>query len=278
MLLLAIDVGNTNTVLGFWDGEKLQATARVTTVRERTADEHVLLLRDLFAAKGVAREAVGDVIVSSVVPSQDFPIRSASRDAFGVDPLFVAPGVRTGMRILYDHPAEVGADRIVNAVAAFERYGGPCVVVDFGTATTFDVISAAGEYLGGVICPGTQIGADALFSRAARLARVDLHRPERAIGKTTAQSVQSGLYFGTIALAEGLIARIRAELGAPELRVVSTGGLAPLFAASSTDLSTVDPDLTLDGLRIIWERNRELRAPSRGTDFGGLPRPSARLT
>jgi len=255
-LLLAVDVGNTNTVLGFFRGETLQATARITTVRERTSDEHVLLLRELFLAKGIAREEVGDVIVSSVVPSQDFPLRAASRDAFGVEPLFVAPGIKTGMRILYDHPSEVGADRIVNAVAAFEKYGGPCVVVDFGTATTFDVISAAGEYLGGAICPGPQISADALFSRAARLARVDLHRPERAIGKTTAQSIHAGLYFGTIAQAEGLIARIRAELGADSLKVVTTGGLAPLFAASSSDLATIDADLTLDGLRILWERNR----------------------
>jgi type III pantothenate kinase len=255
-LLLAVDIGNTNTVLGFFRGEKLEATARITTIRERTSDEHVLLLRELFDAKGVAREDVKDVIVSSVVPSQDFPLRAAARDAFGVEPLFVAPGVKTGMRILYDHPAEVGADRIVNAVAAFEKHGGPCVVVDFGTATTFDVISAAGEYLGGAICPGPQIAADALFSRAARLARVDLHRPERAIGKTTAQSVQSGLYFGTIAMAEGLIARIRTELATPSLKVIATGGLAPLFAVSSPDLATIDPDLTLEGLRILWERNR----------------------
>jgi type III pantothenate kinase len=258
-LLLAVDVGNTNTVLGFFDGERLAATARLTTVRERTADEHVLLLREVLAAKDVERAAVTGVIVSSVVPSQDFAVRSAARDAFGVDPLFIAPGVKTGMRILYDHPAEVGADRIVNAVAAFERYGGPCVVVDFGTATTFDVISKAGEYLGGAICPGPGISADALFSRAARLARVDIHRPERVIGKTTAQSVQSGLYFGTIGMAEGLLARIRAELGPPDPKVVSTGGLAPLFAAASPDLVTVDPDLTLDGLRILWDRNRDLR-------------------
>jgi type III pantothenate kinase len=258
-VLIAVDVGNTNTVLGFFEGERLAATARVTTVRERTADEHVLLLRDLLAAKGVARESVRDLIVSSVVPSQDFPLRSASRDAFGIDPLFIAPGVKTGMRILYDHPAEVGADRIVNAVAAFEKYGGPCLVVDFGTATTFDVISKGGEYLGGAICPGPGISADALFSRAARLSRVDLHRPERVIGKTTAQSVQSGLYFGTVSMAEGLIARIRAELGPPAPKVVSTGGLAPLFAAASPDLVVVDSDLTLDGLRILWERNRDGR-------------------
>ena len=178
-------------------------------------------------------------------------------DYFHSNPLVVGPGVKTGMPILYDNPKEVGADRIVNAVAAFERYGGPCCVIDFGTATTFDVISSAGEYLGGAICPGTQIGADALFSRAARLARVDLHRPERAIGKTTAQSVQSGLYFGTIAMAEGLIARIAGELGTPGLKVIATGGLAPLFAASSPALATIDPDLTLEGLRILWDRNRE---------------------
>lgn len=260
-LLIAIDVGNTNTVLGFFDGESLVATARVSTVRERTSDEHVLLLRELVAARKLRLEEVADVIVSSVVPSQDFPIRAACRDAFGVDPLFVAPGVKTGMKILYDNPAEVGADRIVNALAAFHDHGGPCVIVDFGTATTFDVVSERGEYLGGVICPGPRISADALFSRAARLYRVDFQRPERVVGKTTTQSLQSGLFWGVVALTEGLLARIRAELGAPGVKVVATGGLAPLFAAASPDLANVDPDLTLKGLRLLYDRNRADRAP-----------------
>lgn len=261
-LLVALDVGNTNTVVGFFDGTALAATARLTTVRERTSDEHVLLLRELFASRGRTLAEVGDVIVSSVVPSQDFPLRQACRDAFGVDPLFVAPGVKTGMRILYDQPAEVGADRIVNAVAAFEEHGGPIVIVDFGTATTFDVVSADGSYLGGAICPGPRISADALFSRAARLARVDFQRPERVIGKTTRESLQSGLYWGVVAATEGLLARIRAEFGA-DMKVVATGGLAPLFAASCPDLGAVDSDLTLKGLRILHERNRDTR-PARG--------------
>ena len=261
MLLVAIDAGNTNTVLGFFEGATLAGTARVSTVRERTVDEHVLLFRQLFEARKLSLEAVADVIVSSVVPSQDFPLRAACRAAFGVEPVFVAPGVRTGMRILYDVPAEVGADRIVNSVAAFEEYGGPCIVVDFGTATTFDVVSAGGDYLGGVICPGPQISADALFSRAARLSRVDFLKPERVIGKATRESMQSGLYWGTVAQAEGLIARIKAELGAPEVQVVATGGLAPLFASSCPGLAHVDPDLTLKGLRLIHERNRPDRPP-----------------
>lgn len=257
-LLVALDVGNTNTVLGFFEEDVLVATARVTTLRERTGDELMLLLRELFAAKRRSLDEVEDVIVSSVVPSQDFPIRAACRDAFGVDPVFVAPGMKTGMKILYDHPAEVGADRIVNSVAAFEAYGGPLVVVDFGTATTYDVVSAAGDYLGGVICPGPRISADALFSRAARLSRVDFHRPERVIGKTTTQSVQSGLYWGVVAMTEGIIARIRAELG-QDVKVVATGGLAPLFSSACPELSHVDPDLTLRGLRILHERNRAER-------------------
>ncbi len=260
-LLLALDVGNTNTVVGFFDGPSLVATARLTTVRERTADEHVLLLRNLFSAKDRSVSEVEDVILSSVVPSQDFPLRTACRAAFGVDPLVVAPGVRTGMKILYDNPAEVGADRIVNAVAAFAEVGGPCIVVDFGTATTFDVISEKGDYLGGVICPGPGISADALFTRAARLSRVDFHKPEKVIGKTTTQSLQSGLFWGVVASAEGLIARIREELGRPDTKVVATGGLAPLFAASAAELAHVDADLTLKGLRLLHERNRAERPP-----------------
>lgn len=262
-LLLALDVGNTNTVIGFFQGEALVATARLTTVRERTSDEHSLFLRAVIEAKGRKVEEIDDVIVSSVVPSQDFPIRTACRDAFGIDPLFVAPGVKTGMKILYDHPSEVGADRIVNSVAAVAAYGAPCIVVDFGTATTFDVVTAAGDYLGGVICPGPGISADALFSRAARLSRVDLHRPEKVVGKNTAQSIQSGLYWGVLAQAEGLVARIRAELGEPKMRVVVTGGLAPLFSAASPDLALVDSDLTLRGLKILHDRNADGRPPRR---------------
>jgi type III pantothenate kinase len=249
-LLLALDVGNTNTVLGFFEGDALVATARLTTVRERTSDEHSLFLRAVIEAKGRKVGEVDDVIVSSVVPPQDFPIRAACRDLFGIDPL-------------YDHPSEVGADRIVNAVAAVAAHGAPCIVVDFGTATTFDVVTASGDYLGGVICPGPGISADALFSRAARLSRVDLHRPERVVGKNTAQSVQSGLFWGVLAQAEGLIARIRGELGEPGMRVVVTGGLAPLFAAASADLGLVDGDLTLRGLKILHDRNADARPARR---------------
>jgi type III pantothenate kinase len=254
--LLAIDVGNSNTVIGFFEGNDLVATGRITTVRERTSDEHVLLLRNLLTIKKRTLESVTDVIVASVVPSQDFALKAACRDAFGLEALFVAPGIRTGMKILYDHPTEVGADRIVNAVAAFEEHGGPCIVVDFGTATTFDVISEKGEYLGGAISPGPMISADALFSRAARLSRVDFHRPDRVIGKTTKESLQSGLFYGVVGMTEGLIAKIKEELGVDEIKVVATGGLAPLFASASPVLANVDSDLTLKGLRIIHQRNR----------------------
>ncbi len=255
--LLTIDVGNTNTVLGYFAGESLVATARVTTIRERTSDEHVLLLRELHAAKGLALPEVKNVIISSVVPSQEYPLKQAIKELFHFEAQVIAPGFRTGMRILYDMPQEVGADRIVNAVGAFERHGGPCIVVDFGTATTFDVVSPQGDYLGGVICPGAKISADALFTRAARLFRVDIGKPQKVVGKTTAWSIQSGLYWGTVAMSEGLIARLREENGWPDAKVVTTGGLATLFADASPDLATVDPDLTLHGLRILHDRNRK---------------------
>jgi len=252
--LLAVDVGNTNTVLGLYDGAELVRHWRLTTRREATSDEISLSVRGLLAEAGRGSERP-EVIVASVVPSLRFPLKQAFRQMFGAEPLFVEPGVKTGMPILYDVPQEVGADRIVNAVAAHARFGGLCIVVDFGTATTFDVVTAKGEYAGGVIVPGISISAEALFERAARLWRVEIRRPERVVGKTTAASIQSGLYFGYLSLVDGVIERIEKELG-ERPRVIATGGLAELFGGGSERIEEIDPLLTLTGLRLIHERNR----------------------
>ena len=254
--LLAVDVGNTNTVLGLWKGEELTRSWRLTTRRDATSDEIALSIRGLFTA-GPSPEDLGPmrVIVASVVPSLRFPLRQALRQLLDREPLFVEPGVKTGMPILYEVPQEVGADRIVNAVAAFDRLGGPCIVVDFGTATTFDVVTAKGEYAGGVIVPGIAISAEALFEKAARLWRVEIRRPEKVVGKTTASSIQSGLYFGYLSLVDGMIDRIGAEIG-EKPRVIATGGLAELFGGGSDRIGEIDPLLTLRGLRLIDERNR----------------------
>jgi type III pantothenate kinase len=258
--LLAVDVGNTNTVLGLWRGEELDRSWRLTTRRDATADEITLSIRGLFAAGQPQAEAPHElapmrVIVANVVPSLRFSLRQSLRQLFEREPLFVEPGVKTGMPILYDMPQEVGADRIVNAVAAFERLGGPCIVVDFGTATTFDVVTARGEYAGGVIVPGIAISAEALFEKAARLWRVEIKRPDRVVGKTTAGSIQSGLYFGYLSLVDGMIDRIASEIG-EKPRVIATGGLAELFGGGSERIGEIDPLLTLRGLRLIDERNR----------------------
>ena len=254
--LLAVDVGNTNTVLGRWHGDALSRHWRLTTRRDATADEIVLSIRGLLASEPRPEPLTAmRVIIASVVPSLRFPMRQAFRQIVESDPLFVEPGVKTGMPILYDVPQEVGADRIVNAVAAHARVGGPCIVVDFGTATTFDVVTARGEYAGGVIVPGIAISAEALFEKAARLSRVEIRRPERVVGKTTAGSIQSGLYFGYLSLVDGMIDRIAAEIGGKP-RVLATGGLAELFGGGSERIDEIDPLLTLKGLRLIDERNR----------------------
>lgn len=253
--LLAVDVGNTNTVLGLFEGRDLVAHWRLTTRREATSDEITLSVRGLLSSVGRAGEHTSDVIVANVVPSLRFPMKQALRQVTNREPLFVEPGIRTGMPILYDSPQEVGADRIVNAVAAHARLGGPCIVVDFGTATTFDVVTARGEYAGGVIVPGISISAEALFEKAARLWRVEIRRPEKVIGKTTGASIQSGLYFGYLSLVDGLIDRISNEIGARP-RVIATGGLAELFGSASEKIEAVDPLLTLTGLLLIHERNR----------------------
>jgi type III pantothenate kinase len=254
-LLLTVDAGNTNTVLGVHEGAVLKAHWRLTTRREQTADEYGILVRNLFAASGIEPGQIDGVAIASVVPPLTPVLVELARTFLRQEPLVIEPGVRTGMPILYEPPGDVGADRIVNGVAAFAAYGGPVIVVDFGTATTFDVVSKKGEYVGGVICPGVGISADALFQRAARLPRVDIRNPGRVIGRSTVGSIQSGLYFGYAEMVQGIIGRIRAELAEPA-RVVATGGLAESLAADIPAIEVVDPTLTLTGLRLIWERNR----------------------
>jgi type III pantothenate kinase len=254
-LLLTIDAGNTNTVLGIHEGTELRRHWRLTTRREQTADEYGILVRNLFSSSDVEPSRIAGIALASVVPPLTPVLVSLSRQYLGQEPLVVEPGVRTGMPILYEPPGDVGADRIVNGVAAFAAFGGPVIVVDFGTATTFDVVTRKGEYLGGVICPGIGISADALFQRAARLPRVDVRHPGRVIGRSTVASMQAGLYFGYAGMVEALLARIKAELGEPA-RVVATGGLAETLAAEIPGIEAVDPVLTLTGLRLIWERNR----------------------
>jgi len=262
-MLLALDVGNTNTVLGLYDSgsNTLAAHWRVTTHRTQTVDEYGVLFTNLFNMHGLSTSQVEHIIISSVVPPVDSTLAQVCESYFKRKPLFVEPGIKTGMPVLVDNPGELGADRLVNAIAAFERYGGPAIIVDFGTATTFDVVSAKGEYLGGIISPGLGISADALFSRAARLGRVDIKRPPKVIGTTTVTHIQSGLYYGYIGLVDGILARMIAEIGTDlndpaHPKIIATGGLASLIAEDSRYIETIDDMLTLDGLRLVFERNR----------------------
>ena len=257
-MLLAIDVGNSNIVLGVFDQTTLVRSWRLATMRERTADELGLLIEGLFTHSGIDRSKVDAVILGSVVPPLTSTMRWMAQRYFHLTPLTIEPGVETGMPILYDNPAEVGADRIVNAVAAYETFGRaanrPLIVLDFGTATTFDAVTAKGEYLGGAICPGVQISADALFQRASRLPRIDVRKPSRVVGRTTIEAMESGLFWGYVGMVEGLVRRMSNELGGHAV-CVATGGLADIIAPETTLIQHVDADLTLRGLRIVWERN-----------------------
>src|ERR1700677_3972440 len=262
-MLLALDVGNTNTTLGLYklDGTKpeLAANWRVTTHRAQTVDEYGVLFVNLFEMHGMAPSQVTDIIIASVVPPVDSTLRQVCEAYFNIEPLFVEPGIKTGMTLLIDNPTELGADRLCDCIAAYERYGGPCIVVDFGTATKFEVISAQGEYLGGAIAPGLGLSADALFSRAARLYRVDIKRPAKVIGTNTVAHLQSGLYYGYIGLVDGILERMLQEIKTPDSatpKIIGTGGLAHLIAPDSRYIQEIDDLLTLDGLRILFERNR----------------------
>jgi type III pantothenate kinase len=273
-MLLTLDVGNTNTVLGLYrlTSDELITHWRISTLRSQTADEYGVLFLNLFAMRKVEAAEVSAIIISSVVPPLESTLRLVCERYFNLKPMFVEPGIKTGMPILVDNPAELGADRLVNGVAAFARYGGPCIVVDFGTATTFDVISPKGEYLGGVIAPGLAISAEALFARAARLSRVDVKKPAKVVGTNTVAHMQSGLYYGYIGLVDGILERILSETRGPDSpapKIIATGGLARLIVDDSRFIDTIDDMLTLDGLRLIYERNRVAKVKHSHSEAAG---------
>jgi type III pantothenate kinase len=254
-MLLVIDIGNTNTSLGVFEGNRLVAHWRLTTERARTGDEWGVLARNLFELSGLDVKSIDAIAIASVVPPLNFTLNRMAEIYFNLTPLFVDHTIDTGVPILYQPAGDVGADRIVDAVAAIQKYGAPCIVVDFGTATTFDAINFNGEYVGGVITPGITISADALFDRAAKLPRVEIKRPQKVIGSATVEAMQSGLYHGYIGLVDGILKKMIDELGRSP-RVIATGGLAPLIARGSKFIQEVDETLTLEGLRLVYERSR----------------------
>ena len=257
-MLLVIDTGNTNTTLGVFEGERLVTHWRLTTARGRTVDEYGVYARNLFQLAGIDAAEIKAIAIASVVPPLNYTLKRMAEVYFNVTPLMIDHATPMGLEILYNPPSDVGADRLVDAVAAVHKYGAPCIVVDFGTATTFNAIDAEGRYLGGVITPGVSISSEALFQRAARLPPVEIKRPERVIGSSTVGSMQSGLYYGFVGLVDGILKRMLDELG-PQTRVVATGGLASLISTGSELIGTVDSTLTLEGLRLIYERQEKSR-------------------
>ena len=259
-MLLVIDVGNSNTSLGVYRGEELIAHWRLTTNAVRTVDEYGVHARNLFALAGLDFKAIDAIAIASVVPPLNYTLKKMAEDYFHLTPLFIDHSTDTGLTILYEPASDVGADRIVDAVAAVRKYGAPCIIVDFGTATTFNAINSLGQYLGGVITPGILISSDALFMRTAKLPRVDIKRPQKVIGSSTVTAMQSGLYYGYVGLVDGVLHRMISELGSEYRppRVIATGGLAQLIATGSEVIELVDDTLTLEGIRLVYERTSEV--------------------
>jgi type III pantothenate kinase len=260
-MLLALDVGNTNITIGTFDGAKLKARWRLRTIKEQTADEWGILMRNLFTLSSLDLAEVSGVIISSVVPAVDQPLEAMSERYFQRKPMFITYSTNLGIQVRYDNPREVGADRMVNGVAGFYKYGGPCVIIDLGTTINFDIVSVDGVFLGGVICPGIGMSIAGLFARTARLPMVDFREPEKLIGSNTVGSITSGLYYGFIGMIDGILERLVRELG-DGTKCIATGGQGGMIVKGSRFANVYDEDLTLDGLRLIWERNE--RGPARG--------------